>query len=55
MRLVSNSSPLIDRVGLAKLGMLSLLGDEVVIPGAVFAELTESTKDYVCRRVGCMV
>jgi predicted nucleic acid-binding protein len=43
MRLVSNSSPLI---ALAKLGMLRLLGDEVVIPGAVFAELTESTKDY---------
>ena len=43
MRLVSNTSPLI---ALAKLGMLSLVGEEVVIPGAVFAELTESTKDY---------
>jgi predicted nucleic acid-binding protein len=43
MRLVTNTSPLI---ALAKLGMLSLLGEEVVIPGAVFAELTESTKEY---------
>jgi len=43
MRFVANSSPLI---ALAKLGMLSLLGEEVVIPGAVFAELTESRKAY---------
>lgn len=35
MRLVSNSSPLI---ALAKLGLLRLLGDEVVIPGAVFSK-----------------
>ena len=43
MRLVSNSSPLI---ALAKIGMLGVLREKIVIPKAVFAELTESKKDY---------
>ncbi|MGC9444930.1 MAG: DUF3368 domain-containing protein [Candidatus Methanospirareceae archaeon] len=43
MRLVSNSSPLI---ALAKIGMLGILREDLVIPQAVFAELTESAKEY---------
>jgi len=43
MKIVSNSSPLI---ALAKIGMLDVLS-VVVIPKAVFDEITKPEKEYV--------
>ena len=43
MKIVSNSSPLI---ALAKIGMLDVLSG-VVIPKAVFDEITKPEKEYV--------
>ena len=43
MRMVSNSSPLI---ALAKIGRLNLLGYEIIIPKAVFEEITRARREY---------
>jgi len=43
MRIVSNSSPLI---ALAKIGRLNLLGYEIIIPKAVFEEITRARREY---------
>ncbi|MCD6133896.1 MAG: hypothetical protein J7J16_06275 [Deltaproteobacteria bacterium] len=43
MKIVSNSSPLI---ALAKIRKLGILREEVVIPKAVFDEITKSKKEY---------
>ena len=44
MKIVSNSSPLIT---LAKIGKLNILRDDIVIPKAVFDEITKPEKEYV--------
>ncbi|RJS82849.1 DUF3368 domain-containing protein [Methanophagales archaeon] len=44
MKIVSNSSPLI---ALAKIGKLNILRDDIVIPKAVFDEITKPEKEYV--------
>jgi predicted nucleic acid-binding protein len=44
MKIVSNSSPLI---ALAKIEMLDILGNNIVIPKAVFDEITKPEKEYV--------
>lgn len=43
MNIVSDSSPLI---ALAKIGKLNLLEDEIIIPKAVFEEITRSRRAY---------
>lgn len=43
MNIVSNSSPLI---ALAKIGMLDVIKYDVVIPKAVFDEITKPNKQY---------
>lgn len=43
MRVVSNSSPLI---ALAKIGKLDILRNDIVIPKAVFNEITKPEKEY---------
>jgi predicted nucleic acid-binding protein len=43
MKIVSNSSPLI---ALAKIEMLDILRDDIVIPKAVFDEITKPEKEY---------
>ena len=43
MRMVSNSSPLI---ALAKIGRLNLIGYEIIIPKAVFEEITRARREY---------
>ena len=43
MKIVSNSSPLI---ALAKIEMLDILRDDIVIPKAVFDEITKPKRDY---------
>ena len=43
MKIVSNSSPLI---ALAKIGMLDILRNDIVIPKAVFDEITKPEKEY---------
>jgi predicted nucleic acid-binding protein len=43
MRVVSDSSPLI---ALAKIGMLDIMRNDIVIPKAVFDEITKPKKEY---------
>jgi predicted nucleic acid-binding protein len=43
MKIVSNSSPLI---ALAKIGRLKLLEHEIIVPKAVFEEMTRSRREY---------
>lgn len=43
MNVVSNSSPLI---ALAKIGMLDIIKYDIIIPKAVFDEITRPNKEY---------
>lgn len=43
MNIVSDSSPLI---ALAKIGRLNLLEHEIVVPKAVFEEITRARREY---------